>query len=213
MYFRPGLYGRDQLTTPRQDHDPPIDPGGETCPARLAIAAATIALAAGASAAPAAVPGPREPIEHLGLSGANFHTRSGTPGCFSGGGSVGAGFPVPRGAMVTGATLYVIDSSPTVKVFGELSVHDFTTGATHTLGTAGSTVNGTSTMEIVVDPGYVLTTGQAVNLVVTIGSGTCFKGAEVHFIRNPMTTTTSSASRSGEPTPAPALAPDATLDS
>jgi hypothetical protein len=155
----------------------------------VAIAASTVSVAAVASAAPTApaVPGPRQPVEHLSLSGANFIARSGNPGCFTGAGSLGAGFAVPRGAMVTGATLFVIDTSPTKQIFGDLSYHDLTSGGTFLLKSGGSGLAGTTTKTVELAPaeGHVLTTGQAVNLSITIGDGTCLKGAEVHFVRDP----------------------------
>lgn len=180
--------------------------------------ATSAAVTVGPTATSTAVPGPRQPVEHLGISGANFHTRSGNPGCYTGSGSVGTGFAVPRGAMVTGVTLYVIDSSSTVSIHGELTHHSFTNGGSYLLGTATSTGTGTSTMDIVVDPGYVVAPGEAVNLVVTIGSGTCLKGAEVHFVRNPSAASTSAAGAASaaqpteaaaQPTEARAVTPDA----
>jgi hypothetical protein len=45
-------------------------------------------------------------------------------------------------------------------------------------------------VELTVNPGYVVAEANAVNLIVTIGSGACLKGAEVHFIRNPQVTAT-----------------------
>ena len=182
-------------------------------------ATAAVALTVGATATSAAVtvsptatstavPGPRQPVEHLGISGANFHTRSGNPGCYTGSGSVGTGFAVPRGAMVTGVTVYVIDSSSSASIYGELTHHSFTNGASYRLGTASSTGTGTSTLDIVVDPGYVVAPGEAVNLVVTIGSGTCLKGAEVHFIRNPSAAPASGPARAPQPTERRLVTPD-----
>lgn len=178
--------------------------------ARLLAATATITISAAAavalgSPAAAAVPGPKEPIEHAGISGAHFFTRSGAPGCFTGGGSVGAGFPVPAGARVVGATLYVIDGEPTRTIFGELDRHNFTSGGTFTLG-KGSSAGGTGTIDIRLDPGYVVGPDEAVNLIVTIGDGTCFKGGEVHFVRSP--SAPPPASRQSAPVPAPGLKPD-----
>jgi hypothetical protein len=181
----------------------------------LALAAAgalglTVAVSAmAASATSATVPGPRQPVEHLSISGANFDVRSGTPGCFTGGGSMGANFAVPRGAMVTGATLYVIDTVSPGSIFGELDRHQLSSGGSYRLGTGSSTVNGTSTVDIVVDPGYVLAPAEAVNLIVTIPSGACFKGAEVHFIRNPSSTAGATAPGARPAMPTTAIAPDA----
>jgi hypothetical protein len=153
----------------------------------VAVTVGALAVSA-ASATSAAVPGPRQPVEHLSISGANFDVRSGNPGCYTGGGSVGANFAVPRGAMVTGATLYVIDNVSPGSIFGELDRHQFSNGGSYRLGYGKSTVDGTSTVDIVVDPGYVLAPAEAVNLIVSIPDGTCFKGAEVHFIRDPSPT-------------------------
>jgi hypothetical protein len=173
--------------------------------AALIGAAAALAVALGGPAA-AAVPGPKEPIEHVGISGAHFFTRSGTPSCFGAAGSVGAGFPVPAGAMVVGATLYTIDSSPTAHVFGELVRHNFTSGGTFRLGSAAST-GGTGTVEIGVDPGYVLGPDEAVNLIITKPAGACFKGGEVHFVRKPAAPP--AAAREGAPAPVAGFGPDA----
>ena len=180
---------------------------------RLLAAAATASITAAAAAltlavsgpAAATVPGPKEPIEHAGISGAHFFKRSGTPGCFTGGGSVGAGFPVPAGARLVGATLYVIDSQPNRAILGELDRHNFTSGGTFTLG-KGTSADGTETIEIGLDPGYVVGPDEAVNLIVTIGDGTCFKGGEVHFVRSP--SAPPPASRQSAPAPVPGLKPD-----
>ena len=55
---------------------------------RLLAAAATASITAAAALtlavsgpAAAAVPGPKEPIEHAGISGAHFFKRSGAPSC------------------------------------------------------------------------------------------------------------------------------------
>jgi hypothetical protein len=68
--------------------------------------------------------------------------------------------------------------------------------------------SGTATgqIELTADPGYVPTAGQAINVVVTVGSGTCLKGAEVHYIAHPDPTATSL--RTGEEGTEPGLAQD-----
>lgn len=81
-------------------------------------------------------------------SGAQFKVRSGNPGCFTGSGSLGYGFPVPRGALLTGATVYYIDSSTTGSVYGELSRHDFSSGATYLLATKSSGAATTDTARV-----------------------------------------------------------------
>ena len=165
-------------------------------------ATAMLALAAlGGSAVSASVPGPRQPIEHISVSGANFNVRSGNPGCCTGAGSLGFGYRVPRGAMITGATVYIIDTSPTAAVFAELFRHDFATGASGTLDCGVSSGTTTDQIELTVDPGYVVTAGQAINVVVTVASGTCFKGAEVHYIAHPDPTATGLRTRTKAPSP------------
>ncbi|HEY5878565.1 MAG TPA: hypothetical protein VIU11_06635 [Nakamurella sp.] len=181
--------------------------------ATMAIIAIAIAvLAAGAAAvggsAAAAPPGPRQPIEHIAVSGAQFKVRSGNPGCFTGSGSLGYGFPVPRGALLTGATVYYIDSSTTGSVYGELSRHDLTSGATHLLATksSGAATTGTGTLELAVDPGHLTAAAESVNLAVSVSGGVCFKGAEVHYIAKPDPATTDTARVDGAPTNG--IAPD-----
>ena len=61
----------------------------------------TVALAApttpaSPTEAASALPGPKQPIEHLGLSGGLFADTSGEPGCFGASGTKSASFPVPR---------------------------------------------------------------------------------------------------------------------
>ena len=168
----------------------------------VAFLAACVAAVGGSAAA--APPGPRQPIEHIAVSGAQFKVRSGNPGCFTGSGSLGYGFPVPRGALLTGATVYYIDSSTTGSVYGELSRHDLTSGATYLLATKSSgaaATTGTGTLELAVDPGHLLAAAESVNLAVTVSGGVCFKGAEVHYIAKPDPATTDTARADGTPTP------------
>ena len=180
---------------------------------RLLAAAATASITAAAALtlavsgpAAAAVPGPKEPIEHAGIGGAHFFKRSGTPGCFTGGGSVGAGFPVPAGARLVGATLYVIDSQPNrgdlrrarpAQLHQRWHLHPW---ARAPVPTAPERSRSASTRGTSSSP------DEAVNLIVTIGDGTCFKGGEVHFVRSP--SAPPPASRQSAPAPAPGLKPD-----
>jgi hypothetical protein len=115
--------------------------------------------------------------------------KSGSPGCFTGAGTLGSPFAVPGGAVVTGATVYVIDGQTTANVFAALNKHDMTSGGTFELARGNTTgVAGTTKLELVVQGGAVLATGQAINMSVTVGDGTCFKGAEVHYLRSGNTT-------------------------
>lgn len=179
----------------------------------LAVAVATGVLAFGgavAVAAPTAVPGPKQPIEHLGLSGGLFDNASGDPGCFAGAGTKSASFPAPRGAMVTGLTAYVIDSTTTAGISVSLNRHDLTSGGTFRLGnafTAGSP--GATTLTLEPSPGVVLAEPSSVNVDVSVGKGTCLKGVEVHFIRNGAAAAQpTTAARVPEPT-VTAVRPDA----
>ncbi len=179
-------------------------------PRRLAVATAALALslggAAAAQAAPIPVPGPKVPVEHLGFSGAQFNVRSGTPRCFTGGGSMGLGYPIPAGATVTGLTAYVIDGQTPGLIHVELSRHDFATGASHILAT-GDSVNGdNTTVELKVAGGHTVAIGEGVNVVVTLASGTCFKGATMHYLAPGVSATAdgSAQRRRAEP----GLAPD-----
>jgi hypothetical protein len=111
------------------------------------------------------------------------------PRCFTGAGTLGSPFAVPGGAVVTGATVYVIDGQTTANVFAALNKHDMTSGGTFELARGNTTgMAGTTKLELVVDGGAVLATGQAINMSVTVGEGTCFKGAEVHYLRSGSTT-------------------------
>ncbi len=164
-----------------------------------AAAAAVLAVGGVAFAAPttgptvptpvtptAAAPGPKQPIEHLGLSGGYFDKKSGNPGCFTGAGTLGASFPVPRGALITGLTAYATDSQANGNVFVTLNRHDLASGGTYRLGTANTTgAPGTVTVEIKLNPAVSVNVPSSTNVDVTVGDGTCFKGAELHFIRNP----------------------------
>ncbi len=159
------------------------------------------------------VPGPKQPIDTIGISGAQFHVRSGDPHCHTGAGSLGSGFPVPRGAMVIGATVYHIDGSTTSSVYGELSRHNFTTGGSHILakGTSPVATSGSGRLELNVASGYVMTEGEAINMVVSFASGSCLKGVEVHYIAHPEPST--SQLRVADAAPAAGFAPDGAASS
>lgn len=77
-----------------------------------------------------AVPGRKQPIEHLGLSGGYFDDKSGNPGCYTGAGTQGASFPVPRGALITGLTAYAVDGLANANVSVTLNGHDLASGGT-----------------------------------------------------------------------------------
>lgn len=153
---------------------------------RLAVALATVAIVTGAGAsaqaAPTPLPGPRVPIEHIGVSGAHFSQRSGNPGCYTGAGSVHHGFEVPRGATILGVTAYVVDTQTVGSISVELSRHDFASGGSYLLA-KGNSVNGyDTTVDLKLSSGYTVSTGEGVNVVVSIPDGTCFKGAELHYL-------------------------------
>jgi hypothetical protein len=111
----------------------------------LAVAGVAVAAPSASPIAPtpiaptAAAPGPKQPIEHLGLSGGYFDKKSGTPGCYTGAGAYGASFPVPRGALITGLTAYAVDGQANGNVFATLNRHDLTSGGTYRLGSANPT--------------------------------------------------------------------------
>lgn len=151
-----------------------------------ALAAGAIALmGVVAVATPSAIPGPKQPVEHLGLSGGLFQDTVGEPGCFGASGTKSASFPVPRGAMVTGLTAYVVDSSTTAGMGVTLNRHDLATGGTFRLGNVFTTGSpGSTTMAMELSPGVLLSEASSVNVDVTVGKSTCLKGVEVHFIRN-----------------------------
>jgi len=80
----------------------------------IVLAAPTASPTVMPSNAPtAAVVGPKQTIEHIGLSGGYFDKKSGNPGCYTGQGTFGGSFPVPRGALITGLMAYANDSQPT----------------------------------------------------------------------------------------------------
>jgi hypothetical protein len=180
-----------------------------------AVAASFLSLGGGvAVAAPttapisAPVPGPKQQIEHLGLSGGLFQTVSGTPRCFTGGGTEAANFPVPRGAQVVGLTAYVIDSEGQAGVSVELNRHSLVSGGTYRMGSAyTSGTPGETTLTIVASPAGVLDEPSSVNVSVAVGDGTCFKGAEVHFLSNTAAAQPAGTARAPEPT-VTAVAPD-----
>lgn len=153
----------------------------------IAFAAPTGSPTVPAPIAPtAAAPGPKQPIEHIGLSGGYFDKKSGNPGCYTGAGTFGASFPVPRGALVTGVTAYATDTQANGNVFVALNRHDLASGGTYRLGTANTTGSpGTVTVEIKLNPAVAVNVPSSINVDVTVADGTCFKGAELHFIRNP----------------------------
>ena len=167
----------------------------------------TIGGAAAAQAAPTPVPGPKVPIEHVGVSGTHFSTRSGTPGCFSGAGSVHHGYEVPRGATIIGLTAYVVDTLPNKSISVELSRHNFASGGTYVLAKGNSIDGYDTTIDLKVDPGYVLATGEGVNVVVTVSGGVCFKGAELHYLGPGENSSPDSVSRQAPETD---VAPDGT---
>jgi hypothetical protein len=162
---------------------------------RTALGALTLALASvSAAAVGAPVPGPKQPLEHAAISGGLFQVKSGKPGCFTGSGTFAAPFPVPGGAVVTGATVYVIDGQTSTNIFATLNKHDMTSGATSELARGNTSgIAGTTTIELVAVGGAIVASGQAVNMSVTVGDGTCFKGAEVHYLRTPSSTPGSTA--------------------
>lgn len=183
----------------------------------MSISRLAAALAAGAItltgvvavATPPAIPGPKQPVEHLGLSGGLFQNAIGEPECFGASGVKSASFPVPRGAMVTGLTAYVVDGSATAGVGVSLNRHDLTTGGTFRLGNVFTTGSpGTTTLAIDLKPGVLLSEASSMNVDVTVGKSTCLKGVEVHFIRNGAAVAQpTSAPRAPEPT-ATAVQPD-----
>lgn len=162
---------------------------------RATLGAITLALACVSTAALGApAPGPKQPLEHAAISGGFFQVKSGKPGCFTGGGTFGAPFPVPGGAVVTGATVYVIDGQTNTNIFATLNKHDMTSGATTEIARGNTNgIAGTTTFELVAQGGAVVGPGQAVNMSVTVGDGTCFKGAEVHYLREAGSTAASTA--------------------
>lgn len=166
----------------------------------------TVALAApttpaSPTEAASALPGPKQPIEHLGLSGGLFADTSGEPGCFGASGTKSASFPVPRGALVTGLTAYVIDSTATAGVSVSLNRHDLTSGGTFRLGNAFTSGSpGSTTLVIEPSPGVLLTDASSVNVDVAVGKSTCLKGVEVHFIRDGAAGAQPTTARAPEPT-------------
>ena len=168
-----------------------------------AVALAAPTTPPGPVPTPVPVPGAKEPVESIGLSGGLFNVTSGAPGCYGSGGTSMAGFPVPRGAVVTGVTAYVVDSFPDRGIAVSLNRHDLTTGGTYRLGNASTSgAPGSATVAIALRPGVRIDKASSVNVDVTVGKGTCFKGAEVHFIRGgtaPAPEPTATA-RAAEPT-------------
>jgi len=81
---------------------------------------------------------------------------------------------------------YANDSQPTGSMYVALNRHDLASGGTYRLGSA-STVGapGDTVVEIKLNPALALTAPSSTNVDVTVADGICFKGAEVHFIRNP----------------------------
>lgn len=154
---------------------------------RLAVAAAALVLTtagagAVAQAAPAPVPGPKQRIEHVAVSGAQFGVRSGTPRCFTGAGAAHRGFEIPAGSTLLGLTAYVIDGQSPGYIHVELQRHDLASGGSYVLA-KGDSVNGNdTTVELKVEGGHVVGLAEGVNAVVTIPSGTCFKGAVLHYL-------------------------------
>jgi hypothetical protein len=154
--------------------------------AGLLACGATVAVAAPTSSpAPTSVPGPKQPIEHLGLSGGLFQALVGEPDCYASGGIAMASFPVPRGGLVTGVTAYVTDGSSTARINVALNRHSLVSGGTYRLGAVYTTgAPGSTELSVDLDPGVLISEASSVNVEVTVGKGTCFRGAEVHFIRN-----------------------------
>jgi hypothetical protein len=155
--------------------------------ATITAAVAALGLGGITAAAPLdpLLPGPKQPIEHIGVSGGFFKAESGNPACFSGTGSASSDFPVPRGALLIGATLYVIDSFATGSIGGSLNRHDFATGATFPLAAAVTDgAPGNAVLELKPAQPALLSASQGVHIRVNVGPSTCLKGAEVHFIRN-----------------------------
>ena len=154
---------------------------------RLAATLVALALAAAggstvAHAASAPVPGPRQRIEHVAVSGAQFGVRSGTPQCYTGAGAVHRGFEIPAGSTLLGLTAYVVDGQSPASIHVELQRHDLATGGSYVLA-KGDSVNGQdTTIEAKIADGHVVGTAEGVNAVVTIPSGTCFKGAVLHYL-------------------------------
>lgn len=151
-------------------------------------AAALLTLTAGAAAAapsqPNQVPGPKPPTEHIAISGGFFQTQSGEPRCFTGTGSLAAAFQLPAGAVVTGATAYMIDSFEPGNVFVTLRRHDVLDGGTYTLASKGTTgAPGETSLELKPKQPAPLPVTSAINMTVNVGDAMCFKGAVVHFIR------------------------------
>ena len=181
-----------------------------------AAAAAVAALGLGCNAVvaqtSASLPGQKQPIEHIAISGAMFKVADGTPGCYGGAGTVASAFPVPRGALLIGATAYVIDPFDDGKIGVELNRHDLVTGGTVRLATAFTQgASGHSTLELKPSQPVLLDGPHAVNITVRVGSVTCFKGAEVHFIRNGLAAVGATAQASDEPQAAEGRAADGSL--
>lgn len=172
-----------------------------------------VAVAAPTSAAgPTSVPGPKQPIEHLGMSGDLFQVAGGNPACYGSGGTRLASFPVPRGALVTGVTAYVVDGSATAGSGVDLMRHSLDSGASYWLGSASTAgAPGDTTMSVELDPGVLMAEASSLNVYVRVGKANCLKGAEVHFIRNGAAVAPPTGSaRAPEPT-ATAVEPDGAL--
>jgi hypothetical protein len=177
---------------------------GSIAAATLAAAAA-LALGGAAATAGEPVPGPRQPVQHVAVSGGLFQVKSGKPGCFTGAGTVASPFPIPAGVLITGATVHLIDSQPGANISAALNRHDLASGGTFELGRATSSgTPGTAQLEITIAGGARLDPGQALNMGVTVGDGTCFKGAEVHYLADDGA---SPALARTQPTRAPGFSP------
>jgi hypothetical protein len=181
-------------------------------PRHLALATAALALTLTGSAAAATLvppPGPKVPIEHIGVSGAHFSVRSGTPGCYTGAGSMHHGYEVPRGATVVGLTAYVVDTQAGGSIYVELSRHNFATGGSYTLAKGNSVDGYNTTVDLKVNPGYTLAEGEGVNVIVSVPSGVCFKGAELHYLPPGVPANPAGAQRQTQAQPTELVAPDA----
>ena len=133
------------------------------------------------------MPGPKHPIERLSISGGLFKVHYGNPGCFTGKGNLGAAYAVPAGATLLGATIYAVDTFDAPVVSATLNNHSLVTGSTAQLASGFTKgVPGTTTFELVPKTAVTLGPAEAVNISVNVGDGTCFKGAEVRFIRGPV---------------------------
>ena len=154
--------------------------------AATALVALTLGGAA-ATAAPVPVPGPKQPIERLSISGGLYKVHYGDPGCFTGKGNLGAAYAVPAGATLLGATVYATDILDAPFVSATLNNHSLVTGSTSQLAqgfTKGKP--GTTTLELVPKTAVTLGPAEAINISINVSEGTCFKGAEVRFIRGPV---------------------------